>query len=475
MKLLFKIVSIFLLLLAVSISGMAQSYYKKKVHPASTRNYDEIAPVLMGDTIMVYCSNRPISGPKSTTDMQSRSFFKIVESEKTEGGKWKSQKMFDPGLSSNFHDGPVSFNEKGDYMVFSRCFNQKTSNRAVSRFGLYFADYQNGSWGNIQEFEFNDRSANTIEPSFNKDASVLYFASDREGGFGGFDLYSCKYVNGRWAAPENLGPRVNTTENELFPFIHTSGRIYFSSEGHDNKKDGYDLFYSEYYNGKWIDPIKLPPPFNSKKNDYTFSVDSLFQDGFYTSDIRGSKDIYTFRSTIPIFKKTPTEQKIDKFCYLFFEENTVELDTNLYMYEWNLGDKSKIRALKAKHCYAKPGNYTVSLNVVDKLTKEVLFSQAEYEVNVEKIVQAFITCPDKIKVNEDNQFSGLESYLKDAKPGEYYWDFGDGTKGIGASIRHKYLRPGTYEVTLGVIEDVPNAKLVPQEFLSYKTIVVTEN
>jgi len=472
MKPVIKIISIISLLLAVFIPAMTQNYYSVKIHPASTRKYDEVAPVITGNK-MVYNSNRPVSGPRSGTDMLLRPFFKIVESEKTEDGKWKAQKMFDESLLSNFHDGPASFNEKGDYMVFSRCFDEKTSIKTVSKFGLFFADKQNESWGNIQEFEFNDHGANTIEPAFNIDASVLYFASDREGGFGGFDLYVSRYQKGKWTTPENLGPGINTAENELYPFIHSTGRLYFSSEGHDGKMGGYDLFYSEFYNGKWITPIKLPPPFNSGLNDYTYYADDTFQDGFFTSNRRGSKDIFTFQSKIPNFEVCQ-KQRLNNYCFVFFEENTIDLDTNLYLYEWNLGDKSKIVALQAQYCYSGPGNYVISLNVIDKLTKEVLFNQAEYELNVEKIVQAFITSPDKIKVNEEFQFNGLESYFKDAKPGEYYWDFGDGSKGIGASVQHKYLVPGTYTLKLGITEDNPTVK-VPREFCSYKTIVVTEN
>ena len=237
---------------------------------------------------------------------------------------------------------------------------------------------------------------------------------------------------------------------------------------------GYDLFYSEFYNGKWIPPIKLPPPFNSGLNDYTYYVDDKFEKGFFTNNRGNTRDIWTFTSTIPNFDICQ-EQKINNYCFIFFEENTVELDTNLYLYEWNLGDNSKIRALEAQHCYAGPGKYLVSLNVIDKLTKEVLFNQAEYELNIEKIIQAYITCPEIIKVNNNIQFNGLESYFREKKPGEFYWDFGDGTKGIGASVQHQYLVPGTYSVKLGVTEDNPDVKVVGSEFCSFKTIVVTEN
>jgi hypothetical protein len=478
MHTLIKILPVFSLLLAVSISGIAQNNYTRKAINFSTSNYDEIAPVILGNKI-VFCSNRPVSGPKLTTDMEGRNFFKIVESVKTSESGWSKQKMFDESISGNFHNGPVSFNKKGDYMVFSRTMDRRSSKNNESKFGLYFAENKNGNWGNIREFEYNDKDSNTIEPSFNSDATILYFSSNRTGGYGGFDLYSSRYVNGKWTAPENLGPRINTTKNELYPFIHQSGRLYFSSNGQENKMGGYDLYYSFFINGKWISPILLPGPFNTKKNDYTYFADSSYENILSTSE-RQSKDI--FRFIPPKSLKFPgfvDIQKINTYCYVFFEENTVELDTTLYLYEWNLGDKNKVRALRAKHCYAGPGDYSISLNVIDKLTKEVLFNQAEYELNVEKIVQAFITCPDTIKVGKEEEYSGLESYFKDTKAGLYFWDFGDGIgKNNGAVVKYKYTIPGTYTIKLGVIEEMEDKrskKVSPKEFYSAKTIVVREN
>jgi hypothetical protein len=467
-----KISSYLIILFLTGVQATAQNYYELKRHPVSTRENDEVAPVMLGNK-MVFISNRTVSGVKSESDMQLRPFFKIVQSEELSDGKWKSQEPFSLSLDSHFHDGPVTFNSKGDFIIFSRCFDDRTTNRDVSKFGLFFADLLNGEWTNIREFEFNDHTANTIYPSLSRDATQLYFASDRTGGFGGYDLYVSRLVNGNWSAPENLGPVINTSDDERYPFIHPTGRLYFSSEGHDGRAGGYDIFYSEMYKGKWISPVKMPPPVNSGGNDYTYYVDDKFETGLFTSSRRGTKDIFTFTSTIPSFEVSQ-KQRENNFCFVFFEENTVELDTTLYLYEWDLGDNTKVRSIQAHHCFAGPGKYKVSLNVIDRLTKEVLFNQAEYDLDVEKIVQAYITCPDNAKANEDIQFGGQESYFRDVKPGEYYWDFGDGMKSIGASVKHIYRVPGTYTVKLGVTEDNPKAK-VPQEFCSFKTIVITEN
>jgi hypothetical protein len=478
MKSWLKISFAFFLLLAVIIPCNAQKYYKtgKLVSTES----DEIAPVLLGNKL-VYISNRPVPGPVSGSDMQNRPFFKIYESE-LKLGKTKVEveprQMFDPAVLSDFHDGPVSFNGNGDFMAFSRCFDAKATGRDTSKFGLYFADYQNGSWGNIQEFSFNDRTSNTVYPAFNKDASVLYFCSDREGGFGGYDIYVSRYKNGMFTVPENLGPAINTAMDERYPFIHSSGRLYFSTEGHDGGIEKYDLFYSEMYKGKWLAPVKLPPPFNSPGNDYTFYTDDKFEKAYYSSKKgRNGIDIFWYISTLPDFDVCQ-EQKLNNYCFIFFEENTVELDTTLYQYEWNLGDNTKVRAMEAKHCFVGPGNYQVSLNVIDKLTKEVLFSQAEYEMALEKIVQAFITCQDVVNAGEIINLNGLESNFGEKDPTKftYYWDFGNSLdKGNGASVNYTFRKPGTYTVKLKAIENKPKPKEVPDEFCSFKEIVVTEN
>ncbi len=453
-----------------------KKYYDNKQHSVSIKDFDEAAPVMLGNK-MVYISNWAPGGIKSETDMEKQPFFRIVESERKEDGKWTSQKLFSEALTSHFHTGPVTFNQEGNMVVFSRCLDEKTNNRNVSKFGLFFADLQNGEWGNIREFEFNDDTSNTVYPSLSRDGKLLYFSSDRAGGFGGFDLYVSRLVNGNWTSPENLGPVINTAFDERYPCIHPSGRLYFSTKGHDIKTTLYQLFYSEQYNGKWINPVKLPEPFNKGANYYSICFNDDFKTAFYTRSsgnrIGKNMDIWTYTLTMPVFQVSQ-KQRENNYCFIFFEENTVSLDTTLYLYEWDFGDKSKARAIEAKHCFAGPGTYKVSLNVIDRLTKEVLFNQAEYDIDVEKIIQPYITSPETAKANTEIQFSGLESYFKDIVVGDFFWDFGDGTRGVGASIKHLYRGPGTYTVKLGVIEEVKKSE-IPQEFCSFKTIVITEN
>jgi hypothetical protein len=77
------------------------------------------------------------------------------------------------------------------------------------------------------------------------------------GGEGGSDLYYCEWVNGQWNTPVNLGPKVNSPGSENFPFIHPSGRLYFSSD-RPGGRGKMDVYYSVLKLGAWEDPIELP-------------------------------------------------------------------------------------------------------------------------------------------------------------------------------------------------------------------------
>jgi hypothetical protein len=334
---------------------------------------------------------------------------------------------------------------------------------------LFYASREGLEWGEIQEFPHNEDM--TIHPSLNPFGDVIYFSSNRDGGFGGFDLYYSEFINNSWAEPVNLGPMVNTSDDEIYPYLHSSGRLYFSSNGHPNSA-GFDLFYTEYFKGRWFSPVRLPSPFNSGLNDYTFFADENLQYGFFTSNRRGTKDIFTFELTYPTFEYCK-QQVEDNFCYIFYEENTVSLDSALYMYEWDLGDNTKKRATEVEHCYESAGDYLVQLNVVDKLTGIVAFNQAEYLVEVRKVVQPVITAPDTVKVNEEVSLHGKDSYLGEAEAGEYYWDFGEGSQETGAVVSHAFPTPGTFKIRLGIIEETENPETA-RRFCSYTSIVVEE-
>ena len=462
---------IFILFTGLIPEVSGQAIYKTRL--ITSRANDDVVTAYTENGIL-YSSNKSVTSFLAYTDAEKNKFFNIWELKIDEEGNPGASRLFAPELKTLQNDGPASLDAQGSLMVFTRNFTTRrfgNIHRANPFYGLFFADRVNEVFSNIREFEHNVRNARTTHPSLSADGKTLYFASDREGGFGGFDLYVSRYINGRWTEPENLGPAVNTPDNEVYPYLHPSGRLYFSSDGHI-KAGGYDIYYAEIYENVWTPPVKLPSPFNSPLNDFTIILDDKFEKGFVTSARRGSLDIYMIESVLPSFDVCK-QQKADNFCFVFFERNTMEIDTSLYRYVWDLGDETKIEAVEAEHCYKGPGNYIISLDVVDVLTKEIMFNQAEYELELKKTIQAFITCPDTVSVRKEFQLNGFDSHIGEAIPGEYYWNFGDGGKAIGVNVKHAYMVPGVYNIKLGIAEEAVRNE-VPGKYCSYKTIVVTD-
>lgn len=464
---------LFLVLTLTPVISSGQSNYSLRKHDISTSNFNEVAPIIYRN-MLIFNSDKTTGSTTRRSDAENRPFFHMYMVEKNENGGWGNEKPFAPSLRTLLNDGPVSISGDGQHMVITRNFAQVgfgNNVRGNTNVGLFFADSTQDGWSNLREFRYNDANALTTHPSMDSSGTSLFFASNREGGFGGFDLYVSRNVDGRWQSPQNLGPSVNTAGNEIFPFIHPSGRLYFSSDGIDNIR-GYDIYYTDFFNGKWYTPVILPPRFNSSRDDFTYYIDSDYRAGFLTSNRNGTMDIFEFETSLPSFDVC-RKQVENNYCYVFFEENTVSLDTTLYHYEWNMGDGVKVRAIEAEHCYQGPGDYLIQLNVVDKLTGIVQFNQAEYLVEVRKVIQPYIMAPDTVRMNEEVTFSATETYLGDAEPAEFYWEYGDGNKNVGANTQHIFLSPGFYQVKLGVIE-VSSDPETARRFCAYKSIVVTE-
>jgi hypothetical protein len=130
----------------------------------------------------------------------------------------------------------------------------------------------------------------------NIDGDKLIFASNRPGGLGGMDLYVSYKLGTLWSEPVNLGPKVNTAGNEVFPFIHADNTLYFASNGHGGK-GGLDLFQIKLENGDWgrLDP--LPAPFNTPEDDFGMIVDLNKINGYFSSSGNfgaGKDDIFSF-------------------------------------------------------------------------------------------------------------------------------------------------------------------------------------
>jgi hypothetical protein len=423
---------------------------------------------------VVFVSNRKNDVFVTTTDLFNNSLTDLYLAKQRRPGKYGGVQIFSKDINTRYYEGPVTFNKEGTIMYFTRSIdvskNFGNSLRGDSTYGIFTAELVDNNWTNITPFRFNRPNYNLGFPFLTEDGSQLFFCSEDPQGYGGFDIYVSNWENGRWGLPGNLGDNINTDKNELFPFFHSGGRLYFSSRGHDDRED-LDIFYSELIGNEWQEPVKLPVPFNSNADDFSLIINATMDTGFFASDRSNSRDIYIFNSTLPVFTNCPGQQEND-YCFIFYEQGSLDLDTTTFKYEWDLGDGTKIRGLEANHCYAEPGTYLVKLNVIDTLTGEIYFNQAVYEHPVEKIEQAYINMVDTGYINEPISFDGRQTYFENFEIDNFYWDFGDGTRAADVSTEHLFAKPGTYNIQLGVISQISENNQNPELKCVTKPIVI---
>ena len=163
---------------------------------------------------------------------------------------------------------------------------------------IYETDYKDGNWSKPEKMTEMINSKNGAETSaiYSPDQQVIYFSSNRPGGYGGKDIYRIKKMpDDTWSLPMNLGPTINTKYDEDAPFIHPDGvTMFFSSKGHQNM-GGYDIFKSVKVEDGWTAPENIGYPINTVGDDIYFILSADGKHGYYSSDMKegyGSSDIF---------------------------------------------------------------------------------------------------------------------------------------------------------------------------------------
>ncbi|MFC2125563.1 OmpA family protein [Bacteroidota bacterium] len=201
----------------------------------------------------------------------------------------------------NTNEGSVTFSSDGKTMIYAKGNSgKKKSGKDVD---LYITRFRRGKWSEPRLIRINDPDAWDSCPSLSLDGRTLYFASNREGGFGGTDLYSAtRDGRGRWGNIRNLGPVINTSTNEMFPYAAIDGSMYFCSSGHPGY-GGLDLFRASRELGQ-LKVKNLGSPINSSADDFGLYLFSPTK-GFFSSNRDGGEgddDIYTFVNNDPDLK-----------------------------------------------------------------------------------------------------------------------------------------------------------------------------
>jgi PKD domain. len=271
------------------------------------------------------------------------------------------------------------------------------------------------------------------------------------GGIGGMDLYYCDRGNNEWGRPVNLGPVINTPQNESFPFAWKYGKLFFASDGHKGF-GGKDLFYTQKVNGEWIIPVLLDSAINSTADDFGFVTDSTFENGYFSTNRRKTDDIFSFTSAPMEFSSCDSIKK-NKYCFTFYDEQHQIIDTVKAIYKWDFGDGIIRDGKEVKHCFPGPGEYSVKLSIIDELTGDSIAKRVEYKVELENIRQAVIKSDDAGVVDKTISFEGVTTDLKGINITDLFWDFGEGFKSGGPLMNHTFKKKGEYMVRLGLLAE----------------------
>ena len=214
-------------------------------------------------------------------------------------------------INTRYHEGLVSFSPDGKTMYFGReSFYEKvymrdsTTRDKAGVIHLFQATKLGSDWDKVEALNINNERYSVKNPSVSADGKTLYFASDMPGGYGGFDIYKAPINDddGSIGDPVNLGPKVNTAVQEMFPYISSNGTLYFSSNGHLGL-GGLDVFYTTEIDGKMADVRNVGIPVNSNSDDFAFIIDEASETGYVSSNRsggKGSDDIYAFKKTQPL-------------------------------------------------------------------------------------------------------------------------------------------------------------------------------
>jgi len=455
-------------LLILLPAAVGQDYYKVRKQTRISSNLNEACAVPYEDGV-VYITESNSVGASSPTDQQGRKLYTIYFMEK--GGR---KKPFREELVSQKHEGPVSFTADFKTMVFSQ--QRPVAGSRVDPLGLYFAERnEEGVWINERAFEFNDREAWLFSPALSRDGRTLYFSANYEGGLGGFDIYRSKLRGDAWTKPENLGPSVNSPGNELYPFIHPLGRLYFSTDGRDNNVTDFDLFMTALVNGKWIEAVKLDAPLNGRAGDYQIWFSENFKQGYLTSTRRGgSKDVYEISTGIPEFTSAEPIKRT-YYKYQIRDRKLDTVDTELFRYSWMINDTLEVPGHDIIYEFPDTGTYHLELRVFDIQLDTLLEAQTFKTLLIRLKEQAVIICPDTITAGIRVEFDGRNTYLPGFNDFSYLWDFGDGSFGQGKVVTHFFLYPGRFRVTLGVQERPKNRRDTPDMRSNFKTVIVLDS
>ena len=275
--------------------GSAYTVKRENVFASRRADY---SPMLAGDDNdrLYFTSTRPSTKGDELSGITGTKTADIFFSQKDEKGKWTKPQNIDTELNSDYDEGACSFSPDGRTMYLTQC----KSDPSYPRYATICTSQRNdASWGKSTVLTISkDTLSSFAHPAVSPDGQWLYFSSDIPGGYGGLDIWKIRLgKDGVEGGVENLGNKINTEGDEMFPTFRPNGDLYFSSNGHPGM-GGLDIFIAKtdtMGNGYVIEHPGYP--LNSEADDFGMTFEGLKNQGYFSSnrgDARGWDHIFSF-------------------------------------------------------------------------------------------------------------------------------------------------------------------------------------
>ncbi|MFW5820113.1 MAG: OmpA family protein [Bacteroidota bacterium] len=241
-----------------------------------------------------FTSTRDDATGKETHGATGENFSDIFVSRQDRKGKWSTPIPMGEEFSTEADDGTPSISHDFSVLYFTRCPRGKNEQLGCQ---IYSSRRTGMEWSKPDKLGILGDSIVAAHPAIGPNNQTLYFVSDQDGSIGGKDIWKVTRANegADWSEPENLGPDINTPGNEMFPYVHADGTLYFSSDSHIGL-GGLDIYKAtQEESGRWkIENLR--PPINSPEDDFGIVFENESERGFFSSSRkgRGNDEIYSF-------------------------------------------------------------------------------------------------------------------------------------------------------------------------------------
>lgn len=267
----------------------------------------DFAPGFFTGNRLLFSSSRGLGvGARRYYAWNSQPYLNIYQAEILPDTTLDKVSVLNSDVNSRYHEGTISYDPANNLMYltrnnFVRGSLHKSKTGRVN-LAMYTVSYKNGDWGALEPFALNNKEYSVGHPSLTKSGTRIYFVSDMPGGMGGTDIYYADRDGEKWGSAVNAGPRINTSADEMFPFIVGDSTLYFSSRGHVGL-GGFDLYNIAIFDST-AKAQNLGYPVNSNYDDFSALVYPSETAGFFCSNRPGGKgddDIYEFVVRAPEF------------------------------------------------------------------------------------------------------------------------------------------------------------------------------